>query len=67
VDLNPYVMETLTRYRLEELRAGAELRGRLRAGAAAPRPLRVSLGLALIRVGTWVVGDGRRALRPRVG
>ena len=67
MDLNPYVIETLSRYRLEALWADAELRSRLRAEAPARRPLRVSIGLALIRVGTWVVGDGRRGLSPRAG
>jgi hypothetical protein len=64
MDLNSYVIEALSHDRLAELRAGAELHHRLRAAAPPDRPLRVRLGLALIRVGTWAVGPDR-ALAPR--
>jgi hypothetical protein len=62
--MNPYIIETLSRYQLEELRAAAAILGQVRA-ATAPRPLRVALGLALIRIGTWTLGPTHRRLAPR--
>ncbi len=62
MDLNAYVMETLSRYQLEELRAGAAVRSQLREAARPRKPLRVTVGLALIRVGTWALGPTRRPL-----
>jgi hypothetical protein len=57
VDVNLYVLEALSRDRLAELRAGAEAHGCAQAAARARRPIRVSLGLALIRLGTWATGS----------
>jgi hypothetical protein len=62
VDLNSYVIEALSRYQLEELRAEAAVRSHLREAAHPRPPVRVTLGLALIRVGTWVVGSTRHPL-----
>lgn len=56
MDLNPYVLETLSRCQLEELRAGAAVRSQLQEAARPRQPLRVTLGLALIRAGTWALG-----------
>jgi hypothetical protein len=61
MDMNAYVMEVLSRHQLEELRAGAERQSQLREIAPA-RPLRVTLGLALIRLGTWALGPSHRRL-----
>jgi hypothetical protein len=62
VDLNPYVMEALSRYQLEELRAGAAVRSQLQEAARSRPTLRVTLGLALIRVGTWALGPAHHPL-----
>lgn len=61
MDVNLYVLETLARDRLAELRAGAEIHGWARGAAPARRPVRVSVGLALIRLGTWAAGPGHRS------
>ena len=65
MDLNLYALDVLSRDRLAALRADAEVHAHLRATARARRPLRVSVGLALIRVGTWALGPGHRCLAPR--
>jgi hypothetical protein len=62
--MNPYIVETLSRYQLEEMRADAAILGQVRA-VRPPRPLRVTLGLALIRIGTWALGPTHRRLAPR--
>jgi hypothetical protein len=63
VDVNLYVLETLARDRLAELHAGAALRGQLRA--APVDGLRQRLGRALIRAGTWALGQDRSPLATR--
>lgn len=65
MDMNVYVMETLSRYQLGELRAGAERQSQLREALPTRQPLRVSVGMALIRVGTWALGHDRRTLASR--
>ena len=65
MDVNLYVLERLARDRLAELRAGAVAHGWARAAVRARRPIRVSVGLALIRVGTWAVGPRHRSLASR--
>lgn len=62
MDLNLYTMEALARYQLEELRAGADVRSQLQEAARWRRPLRVALGLTLIRLGTWALGPTRHPL-----
>ena len=64
MDMNLYVLEVTARHHLSERRAEAA-RYLLAKAAAPPRtPLRVALGLALIRLGTWARGDvGREAAR----
>jgi hypothetical protein len=54
--MNPYLIEALSRAQLAEWRAAAERYGQLQAAAPPRRPLRVALGLALIRLGTWAAG-----------
>jgi hypothetical protein len=62
--MNPYIVETLSRYQLEQMRADAAILGQVRA-VRPPQPLRVMLGLALIRIGTWTLGPTHRRLAPR--
>jgi hypothetical protein len=62
MDLNLYTMEALARYQLEELRAGAEARSQLREAAHPRPPFRVTLGLTLIRLGTWALGPTHHAV-----
>jgi hypothetical protein len=67
MDMNAYVIETLSRYQLAERHAAAEVMSQVRAAAPPRRPLRVTLGLALIRVGTWALGPrDRRSGAPSV-
>ncbi len=65
MDLNPYALEVLTREHLAELRADAERQDRARH-ARRPAPLRVVLGLALIRAGSWTLGSTHRSLALRL-
>jgi hypothetical protein len=62
MDVNLYVLEALSRDRLAELRAGAAAHGLTRAVVPLRRRLRVGVGLALIRLGTWALGRGRHSL-----
>jgi hypothetical protein len=54
--MNEYVLETLARDRLSEMRAWGERSNLVRAARQAPRPLRVALGHALIRMGHRLQG-----------
>ena len=65
MDMNGYALEALVRVHLAELRAAAEDHDRARAAAGPGRPLRVTLGLMLIRLGTWALGSAHRTLAPR--
>jgi len=57
MDMNDYLIDTLVRQRLDDIRADAR-RAVLAAALAPPRqPLRVTLGVALMRLGRWVLGD----------
>jgi hypothetical protein len=64
--LNYYLAEQIAKDRLTEAREMAA-QGRLMARArVAPEPLRVSLGLALIRLGRSLAGQAAKgATRPR--
>jgi hypothetical protein len=64
MELNGYALEVLARDRLTELRTDAELRESLRETPATP--VRVVLGLALIRVGSWTLGRAHRSLALRL-
>lgn len=62
MDLNLYAMEALAHYQLEQLRAGADVHRRLREATGWRQPLRVTLGLTLIRLGRWAVGPSHHPL-----
>jgi hypothetical protein len=63
--MNWYLEELLARERLDEARKLAAQRAMVRAIAPARHPVRLALGLALIRAGHWVAGRGpRRAGQP---
>lgn len=66
MELNDYALEMLVRERLTELRTHAERRDRLHDTTPAAPPLRVMVGLALIRVGSWTLGSAHRALALRL-
>jgi|RhiMethySRZTD1v2_1073278.scaffolds.fasta_scaffold401403_3 hypothetical protein len=66
MELNAYALEAMTQQRLEELRVYAEQHELVRALARPRRPLRVALGLTLIRVGTWTLGRDANTLAPRL-
>ena len=64
--MNLYLDELLVRARLDEARALAASQALLRSLRPVRRPVRMVLGLALIRVGHWVAGrEPRRAGAPR--
>jgi hypothetical protein len=62
--MNTYLHEQLVRERLEEARATAAHLALLRKLGPARRPVRVTVGFALIKVGHWVAG---RAPKPAAG
>jgi len=63
--MNAYVEEQLVREKLAEARAMAAREAVVRALRPLNRPIRVVLGLALIRVGHWLAGrQPRRAGQP---
>ena len=64
MELNTYVMEAIARQELAERRIAAMREGLARAAARPRRPVRVTLGLALIRLGTLTLGP-HRPLVPR--
>jgi hypothetical protein len=62
MDMNDYHMDILVRQRLDDIRADAR-RAVLAAALAPPRqPLRVTLGVGLMRLGRWVLGDEHRVV-----
>jgi hypothetical protein len=65
MDMNGYALEVLARQQIAELHAGAALYELARAAAPPRRSLRVVVGLALIRLGTWALGPAHRTLSPR--
>lgn len=56
MDLNEYLAVWLVRERLAEARACAARKALLDACRPARRKVRVSLGLALIKFGQWLLG-----------
>jgi hypothetical protein len=64
MELNIYVMEAIARQELAERRISAMREGLARAAARPRRPVRLALGLALIRLGTLTLGP-HRPLAPR--
>lgn len=65
--LNTYLAEALARQRLDEARAQAARRAVIRSLRPVPKPLRVSLGLVLIRTGRWLAGtaSASRSRQPK--
>jgi hypothetical protein len=62
--MNTHLHEQLVRERLDEARVTAARLALLRKLAPAPRPVRVVVGFALIKIGHWVAG---RAPKPAAG
>ena len=62
MDMNGYALEMMARQQIAERHAGAALHEMVRAAAPPRRSLRVALGLALIRLGTWTLGSTHRRL-----
>ena len=64
--MNLYLEEVIARERLDEARAWTARQASIRSLRSVARPVRVVLGLALIRIGHWVAGrTPRRARAPR--
>jgi hypothetical protein len=64
--MNTYLHEQLVRERLDEARAMAARLALLRKLGPARRPVRVTVGFALIKVGHWVAGRAAKlAAKPR--
>jgi hypothetical protein len=63
MDMNEYLIEKMVGERIAEMHAAAARWSR--AGWGSRRPLRVRLGLALIRLGQWALGPAHRPLAPR--
>ena len=62
MDMNGYALEMMARQQIAERHAGAALHEMVRAAAPPRWSLRVALGLALIRLGTWTLGSTHRRL-----
>ncbi len=62
--MNGYLDEQLVRERLDEVRAMAAQQALVRSFRPVRRPMRVALGLALIRVGHWLAGRAPRRSQP---
>jgi hypothetical protein len=65
MDMNEYLIEHMVSGRLSDLREAAEQQRLARLGAPTGRHVRVALGLALIRLGTWALGPAHRPLASR--
>jgi hypothetical protein len=64
--MNMYLDEQLVRDRLDDARAQAAQSAMVLRLRPTRLPVRVALGLALIRAGYWIAGrDTRRAAQPR--
>lgn len=64
--MNTYLDELIARERIAEARALAAQLSLVQDFATARRPIRVTLGHALIRVGYWVAGREQRPRARRV-
>ena len=62
MDMNLYALELMAHQQIAERHAGAALYELARAGTTPRRPLRIAVGLALIRLGTWTLGRTHRRL-----
>jgi len=64
--MNAYLAEQIAKDRLKEARALARVARLMDASGSAPDPLRVTVGLALIRLGRSLAGRAaKRAAAPR--
>lgn len=62
MDMNLYALEVMVHQQIAERHAGAVSYELARAATTPRRPLRVAVGLALIRLGTWTLGSTHRRL-----
>ena len=62
MDMNGYALELMVRQQIAERHAGAASYEMARAATTPRRPLRIAVGLALIRLGTWTLGRTHRRL-----
>ncbi|MGH7332856.1 MAG: hypothetical protein ACREKS_08960, partial [Candidatus Rokuibacteriota bacterium] len=61
MDMNDWILGSLVRQRLDEIRTESRWAA-LAAASRPPRhPLRAMLGLALIRIGRWALGSESRS------
>ena len=60
--MNGYVLELMARQQIAERHAAAVQYEMVRAAAPPRRPLRIAIGLALIRLGTRALGPAHRRL-----
>jgi hypothetical protein len=65
MDMNEYLVEKMVGAQLAEMHAAAARADLARRAAPARPPVRVVLGLALIRLGRWTLGSGHRRLASR--
>ena len=65
MDMNEYLIGKLVGLRLSELHAAAAQADLARRAVPPRLPIRVALGLALIRLGRWTLGPGHRRLASR--
>jgi hypothetical protein len=65
MDMNEYLIEHMVSVRLSELHEAAARQSLARAAGPARPSVRVALGLALIRLGTWALGPAHRPLASR--
>lgn len=65
--MNEYVMHLLVKERMEEARAFGARRARARSLRPPRRPIRVYLGLGLVRIGHWMLGQTLNAPVKRIG
>jgi hypothetical protein len=66
VDGNEYYMEFLIRERLAEARTHAARAALLASARPEPPPLRIALGLGLVRLGVWLLAPYRELVRTRL-
>lgn len=62
MDMNIYSLELMARQQIAERHASAARLEMLRAAAPPRRPLRIAIGLALIRLGNRALGPTHRRL-----
>ena len=58
--MNAYFLEVLVRERLAEARAAGTSVALIRSLCPPRRSVRVTLGIALIRIGHWLVGQAHK-------